>query len=72
MSKSCKIWNEFAKDDFEKNKINNSIGYIIPGEEANSELSASVAFIKDRLTKILLAKLSSGSKEIWENTQIEI
>ena len=37
--KSCKIWNTFAKDIF---------------EEANSDLSALVTIIKDRLTKILL------------------
>ena len=72
LSKSCKIWNVFVKEVFEKNKINNIVGYIIPGEVANSDLSASVAFIKDSLTKILLTKQSSGSEENWESRQFEI
>ena len=70
--KSCKIWNTIGKDIFEKNKINNSLGYIIPGEEVNSDLSTSIAFVKDRLTKILLTRQSSGSDEIWDKNQIEI
>ena len=37
--KSCKIWNTFAKEIFEKNEININRGYIISGEEANSDLS---------------------------------
>ena len=45
MLNSCKIWNTFNKDVFEKNKINNRLGYIIPGEEANTDLSTSVAFV---------------------------
>ena len=49
--KSCKIWITFAQDIFEKNKININLGYIIPGEEANSYLSASVTIIKYRVTK---------------------
>ena len=36
--KSCKIWNTFAKNIFEKNKININRGYIIHREEANSDL----------------------------------
>ena len=70
--KSCKIWNTFVKDILEKNKINGTLGYIIPGEEANSDLSASVVFIKDRLTKILIGKQSSGLDEIWEKSHLEI
>ena len=70
--KSCKIWNTFAKDVLEKNKINGSLGYIVPGEEANSDLSTSVAFIKDRLAKLLLGKQSSGLEEIWERRCLEI
>ena len=70
--KSCKIWNTFAKDIFEKNRININRGYIIPGEEANSDLSASVTIIKDRFTKILLNRQTSGSDEIWEKSQFQI
>ena len=62
--KSSKIWNTFATDIFEKNKININRRYIIPGEEANSDLSASVTIIKDRFTKILLTRQTSGSDEI--------
>ena len=65
-----KIWNILAKDALEKNKINSSLGYIIPGEQANSDLSTSVAFIKDKITKILLSKQLSGLEEIWENTYL--
>ena len=70
--KSCKIWNTFAKDIFEKNRININRGYIIPGEEANSDLSASVTIIKDRFTKILLNRQTSGSDETWEKSQFQI
>ena len=63
---ACKIWNNFAKDVLEKNKINSTLGYIIPGEQANSDLSTSVAFMKDKASKILLSKQSSGLEEIWE------
>ena len=70
--KCCKIWNTLAKDVFAKNKINERMGYIIPGEEANSDLSSSVSFIKDSLTKVLLGKQSAGSDNIWENDQFTI
>ena len=66
--KSCKIWNTFAKDIFEKNKININRGYIIPGEDANSDLSASVSIMKDRFTKILLNRQTNGSDEAWEKS----
>ena len=72
MFKSCKIWNSFNKDVFEKNKINNRFGYIIPGEEANTDLSTSVGFIKNRLEKVLLSKQSSGLEEIWGKNQLVI
>ena len=72
LSKSCKIWNTLVKDILEKNKINDNVGYIIPGEQVNSDLSASVAFVKDRLTKILLSKQLSGSEEMWEIEQFAI
>ena len=72
MFKSCKIWNSFNKDVFEKNKINNRFGYIIPGEEANTDLSTSVGFIKNRLEKVLLSKQSSGLEEIWGKNQFVI
>ena len=68
----CKIWNTFAKDIFEKNRININRGYIIPGEEANSDLSASVTIIKDRFTKFLLNRQTSGSDETWEKSQFQI
>ena len=68
--KSCKIWNTLAKDVLEKNKINCSLGYVIPGEEANSDLSAFVVFIEYRLTK--MRKQSSSLDEIWEKSHLKI
>ena len=70
--KSCKIWNTFAKDIFEKNKININRGNVIPGEEANSDLSTLETIIKDRFTKILLNRQTSGSDETWEKSQFQI
>ena len=70
--KSCKIWNTFAKDIFEKNKININRGYIIPGEEANSDLSASVTIMKDRYTTIFLNRQTNGSDDTWEKSQFQI
>ena len=46
--------------------------YIIPGEIANSDLSASVSIIKDRFTKILLNRQTSGSDETWEDSKFQI
>ena len=59
--KSRKIWNTIGKDILETNIINNSLGYIVPREGENSDLSTSVAFVKGCLTKILLTKHLSGS-----------
>ena len=73
--KSCKIWNVFAKDFFEKNKINSSmIGYIIPGEEANLDLSASIAFIKVHQKKSFdySSVVDWLTRNKWENMQFEI
>ena len=69
LTKACKIWNTFAKDIFTKNKINDRVGYIIPGEGENSDLSTSTSFIKERLTQIFLDKQSAGSEKVWENNQ---
>ena len=62
---------KFIKDFF---LINQDQQYfnIIPGEEANTDLSTSVAFIKNRPDKVLLGKQSSGLKEIWGKNQLEI
>ena len=70
--KSCKIWNALAKDIFVKNKINSSLGYIIPGEETNSDLSTSTAFIKERLSQVLMTKQSAGLDQFWDKSQFEI
>ena len=68
--KCCKIWNTFAKGVLEKSRINQKHCYITPGEEENSDLSTTVAFIEYRLTKILMSKQSSGLDEIWEKSQV--
>ncbi len=68
--KACVIWNFFINGVLSKNTINNDVGYIIPGEENNSDkLSASISSIKENLTKCLLKLQSEGSKEIWEDDQ---
>ena len=48
------------------------MGYIIPGEEENSDLCASISFMKEKLTKCLLKLQSKGSKETWEDGQFQI
>ena len=66
--KSCKIWITFAKDIFEKYEININRWYIITGEEANSDPSASSGVArggayappekgKARLKKMLVSKI---------------
>ena len=39
---------------------------------AYTDLSTSVAFIKNRLEKVLLSKQSSGLEEIWGKNQLVI
>ena len=70
--KACAIWNFFINDVLSKNTINNQMGYIIPGEEQNSDLSASISFVKENFTKRLLKLQSEGSKETWEDDQFKI
>ena len=70
--KACTIWNFFINGVLSKNAINNDVGYIIPGEEKNSDLSASISFVKENMTKCLLELQSGGSKETWEDDQFEI
>ena len=61
VAKSCQIWNFFISDVIKKNEINKAKGYIIPGEQENSDISASISFVKDSLTKLLLVFQSKGS-----------
>ena len=70
--KACTIWNFFINDVLSKNTISKYVGYIIPGEEENSDLSASISFVKENLTKCLLKLQSNGCKETWEDNQFEI
>ena len=70
--KACAIWNFFINDILSKSTINNHVGYIIPGEEENSDLWASISFVKENLTKCLLKLQSKGCKETWEDDQFQI
>ena len=50
------------------------IGYIIPGEEANLDLSASIAFIKVHQKKSFdySSVVDWLTRNKWENMQFEI
>ena len=72
LAKACKIWNFFISGVLTQNDVNEKTGYIIPGEKANSDISASIFVVKESLVKLLLNLQSKGSSEMWEDGQFDI
>ena len=72
VAKASAIWNFFVNDVLVSNKINENIGYIIPGETSNSDLSSSIAFIKEKTTRVLIDFQSRGLDSEWEKKQFEL
>ena len=70
--KACAIWNFFINDVLSKSIINKDVGYIIPGEEQNSDLTTPISFVKENSTKCLLKLQSKGCDETWEDDQFKI
>ena len=64
--KSSILWNDIANEVFETNELNSCVGYIVPGERQNSDLSAAVSFFKNRLKILLLESQMKGCDQIWE------
>ena len=62
--RSSEIWNSLIKHVFSICNVEES-GIIIPGSTANSDLSASVAFIKNKLRAKLQANQKTGRVTEW-------
>ena len=70
--KSIALWNSLIGDIIVSNNPNLTRGYIVPGEKPNSDLSASIAFVKSKIKSVLLSSQSKGSAEIWDETNLAI
>ncbi len=62
--KSSKIWNEHFNHVFTNCEAGEN-GIIIPGSAKNSDLTASIAFVKINLKKHLLSLQKQGEPTIW-------
>ena len=63
--KSAAIWNKMFPSILTKNKSENS-GIIIPGSAVNSDLSAPMSFVKDKLKSALFALQKAGDVIQWD------
>ena len=70
--KSSILWNDITNDVFEKNILNSSVGYIVPGENKNSDLSAALGFFKNRLKYLLLESQMKGCDQTWEEANFNV
>ena len=70
--KSIALWNSLIGGIIESNNPNLTRGYIVPGEKPNSDLSASIPFVKTKIKSVLLSSQSKGSAEIWDETNLAI
>ena len=64
--KSSILWNDITNEVFASNVLNSSVGYIVPGERPNSDLSAALGFFKNRLKLLLLESQTKGCDQTWE------
>ena len=64
--KSSTLWNDITDDVFETNEPNSYVGYIVPGERQNSDLSAALSFFKNKLKILLLESQTKGCDQTWE------
>ena len=70
--KSITLWNSLVGKILENNKPNSSKGYIVPGETPNSDLSASLPFIKKQITFVLLNSQANGCDQVWNELNFTI
>ena len=70
--KSIALWNSLIGGIIESNNPNLTRGYIVPGEKPNSDLSASIPFVKTKIKSVLLSSQSKGSAEIWDEPNLAI
>ena len=65
LSSTSRVWNSIVDNIFLKcDPMNN--GLMVPGSKENSDLAASMAFVKSKLKLILHGKQKSGDKIIWD------
>ena len=62
--KATQIWNDMSPEIFEKCSPNEN-GLIVPGSTKDSDLSASTAYIKNRLKSHLLSTQKLGNTLNW-------
>ena len=65
---SCSIWNKLVGNIFEKSVLTHLGGdrfVIIVGSTPNSDLCATIPFVKNKLKIYLLNKQASGEVDTW-------
>ena len=62
--KATKTWNDHKDKIFNKSDPSNT-GIIIPGNSENSDLSASLGFVKAKLKNLLLSSQKLGDPDEW-------
>ena len=70
--KSSILWNDNTTAVFETNEPNPFVGYIVPGERKNSDLSAALGFFKNKLKLLLLESQSMGCDQTWEEINFNV
>lgn len=65
VAKSASIWNRLICNVLNKCSAEKN-GIVIPGSHIGSDMSASIAFIKNRLKIYLLSEQKKGDETLWE------
>ena len=66
LNKSCCIWNLVIDRILEKDKSCDR-GYIVPGNTKNSDLTATISFVKKKIVALLRNAQKLGCNETWED-----
>ena len=63
--RSSTLWNSLIGNILEKSTPEEN-GIVIKGSTKNSDLSAPIQFVKNKIKHILLARQKSGNLDLWE------
>ena len=66
VAKACSIWNSCISKVLQQSPLNNQKCVVIMGAIDNSDLSASIGYIKSTMVKYLLDKQKKGCSDEWQ------
>ena len=66
VAKACTIWNSCISKVLQQSPLNNQKCVVIMGAIDNSDLSASIGYIKSTMVKYLLDKQKKGCSDEWQ------